>query len=167
MPRPRKSFSKPQKKIGKQIVNQESEPVNKSFGKIDVSKALKLRIKNHLTYEEIAAHFGCSRQAIYEKLKTFVKYVENPEAIQAFEDNKAEILSSVEQVMISKILDEDKLQKASLNNVAYAFTQIHTANRLQRGQATSITDDVDSIIDRIERRYACAIDITPSSNDSN
>jgi len=154
------------RKSRKQIKLIENEKVNKKIGKIDLSKALKLRIKNHLTYEEIAAQFGVSRQAVYDKLKTFTKYIENPEAIQAFEDNKAEILSSVEKVMIEQMLDSEKLQKASLNNVAYTFTQIHTANRLQRGQATSITDDVDSIIDRIEHRYANAIDVTPINNNS-
>jgi len=167
--------SKPVKKKGKQaLVNQDKKLVDSNIdrsypglSKIDIIKALKLRLKNKLTYQEIADQLGCSKQAVQQRLQKFISLTSDPQAIQAYEECKPELLSAVENELLSKLLDQDKLEKANLNNVAYAFTQIHTANRLERGKSTTITDDVDSIIDRIERRYACAIDITPSSNDSN
>jgi predicted DNA-binding protein YlxM (UPF0122 family) len=171
-----KVTSKPVKKKGKQIrikkvvkpVNQEKKEVNGNLepyaGKIDLAQAIKLRYKNKLSYEEIGKHFNCTAQAVHSKLQTFMNNLDDPEMIQSFEEFKPEILSSVERKLISKILDSEKLEKANLNNVAYAFTQIHTANRLQRGQSTTITDDVDHILQRIESRFNKAIDITPSND---
>lgn len=146
----------------KQPVEQSLEPVQ---GKIDLAEALKLRYKNKLTYEDIGKYFNCSAQAVHEKLRNFIKNIDDEETIRSFEDFKPEILSSVERKLIEKILDTDKLEKANLNNVAYAFTQINMANRLSRNQATSITDEVDSIVQRIERRYSKAIDVTPRNTD--
>jgi predicted DNA-binding protein (UPF0251 family) len=135
--------------------------------KIDLSEAIKLRYKNKLTYEAIGKQFHCSAQAVHELIQGFLKGIDDPGIIQSFEDIKPEILSSVERKLIENILDSDKLKKANLNNVAYAFTQIHQANRLQRGQATSITDDMSNIIDRIEQRYTKAIDVTPIPDNTN
>ena len=39
--------------------------------------------------------------------------------------------------MLQDLSSEDKRAKASLNNVAYAFNQIHTARRLEEGKSTA------------------------------
>jgi hypothetical protein len=46
------------------------------------------------------------------------------------------------------------------------FGVMYDKERLELGKSTTITDDVDSILQRIESRFNKAIDITPS-NDSN
>ena len=38
--------------------------------------------------------------------------------------------------LMASLLDPERLAKASLNNVAYAFTQIHQAGRLEQGKTT-------------------------------
>jgi predicted DNA-binding protein YlxM (UPF0122 family) len=146
----------------KETDNPENSP-DKYKCKIDLSEAIKLRYKNHLSYKEIGKQFHCSAQAVHELIQGFLKGIDDPEIIQSFETIKPEILSSVERKLVENILDSGKLKKANLNNVAYAFTQIHQANRLQRNKPTSIVDDMSSMIDRIEQRYAKAIDVTPSN----
>ncbi len=159
-------MARPKKQAAiKPIEQTEKSPDNRQ-NKIDLAEAIKLRYKNKLSYEAIGQVFGCSAQSVHEKLQTFMKNLDDPDTIRMFEDIKPEILSSVERKLIEKILDVDKLEKANLNNVAYAFTQINMANRLSRSQPTSITDDVDSILQRIESRYAKSIDITPNDNDN-
>ena len=48
-----------------------------------------------------------------------------------------ELLSAAEFELLRKLVDAGKIEKASLNNMAYAFSQIHTARRLEDGKTTS------------------------------
>ncbi len=113
--------------------------------KIDVARAIQLRLKNNLTFQDIADKFGVSRQAVHKKIKGFIKLIADPTATKAYSNHKIDLLTSMERVMLLKMVDTDKLKEASLNNIAYAFTQIHNANRLEKGEATVIRgyDDLD------------------------
>lgn len=155
------------KKVVNHAVNKVDKDVEQPHSITDISNILKMRYKNKLSLKEIGDHYNTSPQAIQQKIQRFMNNIDDPEIIQSFEDIKPEILSSVERKLIKNIVDDDKLKKANLNNVAYAFTQIHQANRLQRNQATAITDDMNSIIDRIEQRYAKAIDVSPIPDKTN
>ena len=57
--------------------------------------------------------------------------------IDAYELAKPHILSAAEELLIQDMVDPDRRAKASLNNTAYAFRQVHDANRLARGETTS------------------------------
>ena len=50
------------------------------------------------------------------------------------------LLQGTERVLIGNLLDPEKLKKASVNNLAYAFTQIHNAGRLEAGLSTEYVD---------------------------
>lgn len=112
-----------------------SGEVDKSIDKsINVVQAIKLRSEGR-TYQEIADKFGVTRQAIHQKLQHIASYL-SPEAMQAYEHSKGRALSVAEQVLLESIIDKAKLEKASLNNIAYAFQQVYSANRLEQGKAT-------------------------------
>ena len=108
------------------------------YNKVDVAKALKLRL-NGATLPDIAALQGVTKQAIYQALTKFEPFIANLEAGQltAYSENRAELFNAVEQHLTESLLDPDALAKASLNNRAYAFKQIHEARRLESGQSTS------------------------------
>ena len=103
--------------------------------KLDVGQALKLRLKG---YDEptIAGKFNVSTQAVNQALKPFKPFLNNPEIIQAYENNKPDILSAAELILLSDILDSKKREKATQGNAAYAFDKIATHNRLERGLST-------------------------------
>jgi hypothetical protein len=44
---------------------------------------------------------------------------------------------------------------------------LYDKERLERGQSTTITDDVDTILRRVESRYTKAIDVTPTPKSDN
>jgi predicted DNA-binding protein YlxM (UPF0122 family) len=120
-----------------------------STGKVDIAQALKLRFKNRLTFQEIANHFGVTRQAVNYALRKYVNVLNRD--IGAYKDIKADLLSAVEMEMLQNMLDSDKIKGASLNNIAYAFQQVFNANRLESGQ--SLSNDVHAvIINMYERR---------------
>lgn len=129
-------------------------PLPKIERKIDIEEALKLRIKHKLSFEEIAKRFDCSAQAVQQRLSKFLAILKDPDELQAYEENKSAILSSIEIEMLQKMLDPETLQKASLNNTAYAFQQVFNANRLTKGQATEIFDNftIQASLEEIRKR---------------
>lgn len=106
-------------------------------GKIDIGEAFKLRLINHLSYDKIAKHFGVSKQAVYERLNKHIALLDDPQIAIAYEANKSRVLSGVEGNLLTALLDPQKVDNASLNNVAYAFTAVATQARLEAGKSTS------------------------------
>ena len=105
--------------------------------KINISEALNLRLARQWSYQEIADKYNCSKQAVHTAIKPFAKLIKSPEAIHAYHENKANLLTSIEMELAKSMIDGGKLKNASLNNVAYAFNNIFNANRLERNQATT------------------------------
>ena len=110
--------------------------VTSIYGK-DTNKLLKLRLEKHLTYDQISELTGMPKTTVYERLSWFEKLVKDPEQLQAYREQRGVLLSGVEAQLLTELANSDKLEKASLNNVAYAFGQIHMARRLEEGKSTS------------------------------
>jgi len=135
---------------------------------IDVVGLAALRFQRKLSFDDIAKITDIPKATAYKKIKD-LEAIFNPEAIEAYERNKPEILSAVEKALVSDMLDPVRREKASLNNTAYAFQQIYQANRNSRGLAGSITEHrqaydieismVDSEIKRLESRFSGKHDV--------
>jgi predicted DNA-binding protein YlxM (UPF0122 family) len=107
---------------------------DKPRGKIDLEKALKLRLVNNNTLQEIADVFGVSRQSIHEALQP---YVGNSEInLKTWKDNRADILAVHQSRVLSSLTDSD-LEKASARDKAIVFGTLYDKERLERGQSTS------------------------------
>lgn len=115
------------------------QPSQQREVKVDIGKALKMRLNNHLSYQEIADKFGCDKSYIYRALKEFEDILKDPESAQAYHENKAGLLTAIELRLAKQLINEDVLKGASLNNVAYSFQAVHNANRLERNQSTQNT----------------------------
>ena len=100
-------------------------------------RLLKLRIEKRLSYGEIAALTGIPKPTVYDRLRWFEALIGDPEELKAYESSRGQILSAVEKRLVVDLADDERRAKASLNNVAYAFGQIHTARRLEEGKSTS------------------------------
>jgi len=111
--------------------------------KVDVAKALQLRHSNGLTDAQIAKYFGCTRQSVHVALKRFNDILLPATELQAYQEQKAGILESVEAKLICDITDRAKREKASLNNTAYALSQVSNMTRLEKGLSTSNVAYVD------------------------
>lgn len=122
--------------------------------KVDALRVLKLRLYSHLSYDQIAKQMGCCKATVGNILSRFKDIVENPETVDAYEKTRGKILSAVEWEFIGDLMDKEKRQKASLNNVAYAFQQIFNARRLTEGQSTENIGLVAAILDadRLDRQ---------------
>ena len=104
---------------------------------IDVRKALTLRLINHLPYDAIGKQLGASGAGVYKALQPFIDALSDAPAIKAFEENEPALISAAKMKMFTFIVNDAVLKKASLNNLAYAYSQIDTVKRLEEGKATA------------------------------
>jgi len=125
--------NKPESEAKDKIVHMPKE-------KIDIAKAIELRLKNGLSYGAIGKQLGCSRGYVHKTLQRFLNILKPPEAVEYYEKFKTQLLSSAEMVILEKIVDTETVAKASLNNAAYAFTALHNAGRLEKGKSTQNVD---------------------------
>jgi transcriptional regulator with XRE-family HTH domain len=102
---------------------------------IDTEQAIKLRVENGLSYSEIAAIQGVSKQAVHQKLQGLLPTDFTP----IFKQHKADILARLqERILVS--IDDAEIQKAPFGTKVLAVAQLIDKERLERGQATEIVD---------------------------
>ena len=114
--------------------------------KIDPIKAFKLRYQNHLTYQEIADQFGATKQSVIERIRRLSALLMPKEQQEEYEQVKVGLLSSVEHHLLASLADPAKLEKASLNNIAYSLTQIHVMKRLEENKSTANVGLVSKLV---------------------
>ena len=135
---------------------------------IDVERALKLRIKNRLSFSEIGEQLGVTKQAVQQRLRAFTSYIQDPDIIAAYDSSKPEILSSIEMNLAKLLLDAQKQKGASLNNVAYALGQVHGINRLERNLSTNNSVNLNvEITDTRYKQFAGLSNVNKDSTNDN
>ena len=102
----------------------------------DVLKAYRLRVLNRLSYQEIADQLGEPKSSVYKALAQLVALTHDHERLRQYEEIRPALLSAAEERLMASLVDEEAIEKASLNNRAYAFQQLHNARRLESGQST-------------------------------
>ena len=105
--------------------------------KQQLKKAFELRFNHGLSYAAIGKQLGVTRSAVFKTLKPFEAIIKDLTQSNTYTANSPEILGAVEFEIIRKMVDEGVLKKASLNNLAYAFQNIHNARRLESGKSTA------------------------------
>lgn len=106
---------------------------NKPAPKIDVAKALELRLKG-LSYRDIAVFFNCSHSSVAERLKPYVQGDDID--LETFKKNRADILT-MKQGQVLAALNTEDIQKASGRDKAIIFGTLYDKERLERGLTTS------------------------------
>lgn len=116
------------------------------YKKIDLGIAFLLKTKG-LSNEIIAKHFGVDIATIKDALAPFKsffdfcsKYPDLVGVVNTYENHKTTVFSLIELRLLAEIMNEEKIQKASINNLGYAFQQIFNANRLVKGLSTENID---------------------------
>ena len=108
----------------------------KNGKKLDVAQVIQLRDVQGLSFPKIGKVTGYDQGYIHRVYTKFKKLVNSTDISTAFADNRVNILNTMELSLLENLSKAEKLKKASLNNVAYAFNQIHTARRLEEGKGT-------------------------------
>lgn len=127
-------------------------PMRKTV-KVDVKQALLLRFQHGLPYQKIADHFKCSKNAVWKVLKPLEKLIKDPGLIEAYEKARVSILTGAEIELLQHMVDPEAFKGAKANHLAYAFSQINNARRLESGLSTGNFD----VKLNVEKMYAEAL----------
>lgn len=122
--------------------------------KINIAEALKMRIVNKMSFQQIANHFNVSKTAVFQSLKRFTDILVEPQELENYQHYKSALLSSAELRLLQRLVTDDVVEKASLNNVAYAFRQIFDSNRLEQNKSTCniSSNEIDRELAEIRKR---------------
>lgn len=167
---------KPRKRLNKALTtNGHANPSNK---KIDVGKALELRLKG-LSYEEIGKQFGCSKVAVFDRLKRFRNMLDDPDSIKVYEDNTSKLLSNAQVSLLSAALNPDTVKKSStlqlLSGYGILFDKqriinnLSTANISIRDNAVRLSDmrtDLEKQIAEMQAQHVVDSSISDNNSDS-
>jgi hypothetical protein len=121
----------------KELVQSE-EKKKKVINRIDVQKALKLRLQGN-TFEEIGAVLGVSKQAVEQRLdgfKEFLAGITDVGQLESYAEERKSILNAAEMKLLGAVLDEDAIKKAPLAARTMAFGVLYDKRRLEEGKST-------------------------------
>lgn len=113
--------------------------------KMDFNKALILRAKGN-SYRDIAKQVGVSNGSVVRSaINNFLNALPDTDQLNRLDKLKIPVLKASLGNLLVAMNDPNKIQKASLNNAAYALTQVHTALRLEEGKSTSNVSYADTL----------------------
>jgi len=148
-------MARPKKNV--QQLDKNPATVDDTLDKINLVEALQLRFVNRLTYKQIADKYGVTPQAVEQRISRFKEKFGESEEIQQYTSNRDGILTVVEREILSRIVDPSKLEKATINNLAYAFQQIFNARRLEEGKSTANLHGIYGLVLQLDRDERKAI----------
>ncbi len=111
--------------------------------KIDVEKALDLRLNHRLSNAQIAEYFGVQPHAVSQRLKAFMENLPTVQELHTLDSERLTLLRATYHANLSQLSDPAKLKEASLNNVAYSTAQLHNQIRLEEGKSTANVNMVE------------------------
>ena len=100
--------------------------------KFNRETALKLKVENKLSYAEIGATLGVSKQSVHQVIAPLLKDIE---AAEEYKTKRADILANKQRILLTA-LDEAKIQNMSGRDLAIAAGVLFDKERLERGQST-------------------------------
>ncbi|KKN04251.1 hypothetical protein LCGC14_1099420 [marine sediment metagenome] len=122
------------------------KPVDTEPLAFNIPHAIKLRLKNNYTYQEIADHYKITKQAVHRRLRRFTAILDRQDSIESINKVRSNIFTAIEFKLLEKMIDPKTIKEASLNNAAYAFDKIYTANRLEKGKIIGDSQTILSVI---------------------
>jgi hypothetical protein len=103
-------------------------------GRIDDKNMLARMYEANFTHEEIALHFGVSREAVTKMLGRLDLHRERANPAEFQEKMQNEILIRMENML--QYMSPEKMNKASLSQLIIAFGTLYDKYRLNRGEST-------------------------------
>lgn len=90
-----------------------------------------------LPIEQAARAAKMPPSTAHRVVKRYAGWIQDLDEIKDFESVRSQILTAGEMRLLESMLRDDKLEKASVNNVAYALRQVHDMRRLHQGLSTA------------------------------
>jgi transposase len=99
--------------------------------KVPVEKLLKWR-KQGLSYSEIGKMIGRSKQAVHQRLQSYIDAIDN---LPAFKENRADIFAIHQQRLLNSLTDDD-IKRMPPGSRLTGFGILYDKERLERSLST-------------------------------
>lgn len=124
----------------------------------DLSKAMTLKLKHNLSYEQLASHFNIPSSTICDRFKALTTLLSKKD-LQTFREHEADLVDSAKACLLGEITDTDRLKGASVNNIGYVWDKLANHSLLLAGKATAnieirISDDMSAHLDDVATSYS-------------
>ena len=129
--------------------------------KVNVDKALELRVDHGLSYQQIADLQGVDKAAIHRAIKDLLPNHET----QVYKSNRADILANLQGKIIKSITDED-IKKAPFGSRILAMAQLIDKERLERGQSTENIAQIHADIAKLKMGKVEQVSNNPGNDES-
>ena len=136
--------------------------IDKTINRVDVAEAIKLRLVNGYTLQDIANRYGVSKQAVSMRLsKVFgiLKQDDNIEGLQAYREHQAALIDSAAMKMLSLAVDPARLKGLKSNQLIWNFGVLFDKSRICKGLSTdninimALTGDIQEIAKQREELH--------------
>lgn len=87
--------------------------------------------------QEIARAVKLPPSTTCRLLKRYGSWLQELEHIEDYTNTRSQLLSAGELKLFKSMMEQEKLDKASVNNLAYSMRQLYDMGRLERGESTS------------------------------
>lgn len=103
---------------------------------------------------EIAKRCKVAESSVQQALAKYSHLLNElqPGALEAYRARRSDLLTLVERELMTSLLDPAAIAKSSLNNRAYAYTQVHTSRRLEEEKSTANSSAVLHVL--IEQQHS-------------
>jgi predicted DNA-binding protein YlxM (UPF0122 family) len=124
--------------------------------KVDKSKALKLRLENNLTYQEIADIQGVTKQAIQSALS---KLIPQKDSIEPFKKHRSDIFANTQMKMLNAYhnLTDDEQKELVKRRGLVDMGIIYDKERIESGKST---DNIALVLDSVQQIRAMQVSKT-------
>jgi hypothetical protein len=89
--------------------------------------------------KEISKAVDVPLRTVRGRIKQFESVFTELKNVEEYRKNKADVLDAAQLVMLKSMVTPEKLDKASVNNLAYAMRQCHDMSQISQGKPTALT----------------------------
>jgi predicted DNA-binding protein YlxM (UPF0122 family) len=92
-----------------------------------------------LSYKQISKKYNISPQSVKKRLEPIIKLLNkyNKEHINFYQNNKADLIESIQLQIIAEMADDKKIKNAPLRDLANAFEKLNQTVRLEKNLSTA------------------------------
>ena len=158
---------KPPPRARAQVFAGSNEVVRREYGKI-LTKVLKLRFVDHLSYTDIEAvmkkggKLQISDDSIRDMCEEFSPLMADPEKVAAFKAMEPNLLDGARMLMVQGMVEQlsnpERRQTLDLSRLTYGYGILYDKQRLERGESTA---NVRTLSDLVREAHARPVNPEP------
>jgi hypothetical protein len=108
-----------------------------------------MRIRDGLTYEDIAQRLKCPTSLVYKSLQNFVSFCASPETLKAYQENKISLFEEGERLVFTRLVQA--VDGMSNRDLISALDLLTKHVRLLKGESTANVGLLVGVLEEVHK----------------